>query len=165
MKNIIITISLLLSINSFAEKVEIDGKLYPVKERSSKVECGNFSIISTTKKLPDFLHHSKIPKSLSIGHKGINYIGYELTYQAEGKLVKVKPLESYLNGYERIAEDRLYISRPQKCIQPNTVLFSMWGGGNCSDVCEAFSLITFNPNGEIEKAEGLSMKEYKDLKK
>jgi len=165
MKNIIITLSLLFTVNSFAETVEINGNNYPVKVKSSNVECGDFSVVSTTKELPDFLHYSQIPKTLSIGHKGINYIDYELSYKTKGEQFKVKPLEGSLNGYEKIAKDRLYISRPQKCIEPNKVLFLMWGGGNCSDVCEAYSLITFDSKGSIKKAQGLSMKEYKELKK
>lgn len=163
MKFIITIISILFSISSFSETVEIDGKSHSVNTRYKAVSCGDFLIESVTKKLPDYLHHSQIPKSLSIGHKGINYIGYELTYKSKGQEIDIKPLKDHLSGYKKLSKDRVYISRPLKCIKPNAVLFSMWGGGNCSDVCEAFSVITFNSSGVITKARGLSVKEFNEL--
>jgi len=164
MKFIITILSILFSISSFSETVEINGKTHSVNTRFKAISCGNFSIESVTKKLPDYLHHSQIPKSLSIGHKGINYIGYELTFRSKDKEVDIKPLKDHLSGYQKLAKDRLYISRPIKCIKPNSVLFSMWGGGNCSDVCEAFSVISFDLNGIVTKARGLSVKEFNELK-
>lgn len=41
----------------------------------------------------------------------------------------------------------------------------MWGGGNCSNVCEAWATVVFNKSGGVVSIKGVSLNEVRKLLK
>jgi len=164
MKIVFLFIGLLSSASILAQEVMIDGHVYQVIKTESKLQCDNFEIISKTLRLPSHLHHSQIPKELRIGHAGGNYIGHKLIYTSKLARNEIVGIKENLKGYEKLAENRVYIAKPVKCLSDNHVLISLYGGGNCDTVCEAYATLEFNKQGEIVNAQGLTYQEFKHLK-
>lgn len=154
MRNICWVILLLLNINLMAQEIEIGGTLFKVTKSETSIECENFSIKAEASKLPSHLHHSQIPKGLSIGHVGGNYIGHKLHYISQSVSTKVVGIKQQLKGYEKLDKKRVYIAKPVKFLLNNHVLISLYGGGNCNTVCEAYASLEFNKQGELVNAQG-----------
>ncbi len=159
-----ITLLLFASANCFSETINIEGKEYPVIENTKNLQCANFSVTSVTRELSHRLHYSEIPENISMGHQGGNYLSQSMTFKAGNLQRNMPALELILTGYNKISADRPYLSTPVKCVGSDTLLVSMWSGGNCSTVCEAYALITFDNSGNIIKSKGLTYKEYKQYR-
>jgi len=161
MKNILLIIAILFSCNALSEEFEVAGKLYTLKEKKIDFSCDEFTIQSLEKSLPHSVNENLVRGGL--GHLG-NFliISHTLSYINKNKSIsqQLPKLEKLLTSYERIDPRRPYISKPEACPGKNTVLFSMWGGGNCSSVCEAWALVIFSPEGNIKHIEGLTYDEY-----
>lgn len=157
----LLIISLLFSNLSYAETIKIKGKEYTLEEKKEVLNCKAFKIISLEKRLPYSVNVDRIPNGITMGHLGDeNILSQTITYKSKIVSKAFPQLENLLSTYERIDLSRSYISRPVSCIGEDAVLFRMWGGGNCSTVCEAYVLITINENGEISNAKGLTYEEY-----
>lgn len=164
MKVVYVIFSMLFSTNIAAQEVNIDGTAYQVIKTETKLKCDNFTVHAETLRLPSHLHHSQIPKELSIGHAGGNYIGHKLQYTSKLARNEIVGIKENLKGYEKLAENRVYIVKPVKCLSDNHVLISLYGGGNCDTVCEAYATIEFDKQGKVINAKGHSYQEYKLLK-
>jgi hypothetical protein len=164
MKIISIIFSLLSSASLVNQEVMIDGNSYQVITTETKLQCDNFSIKAETLRLPSHLHHSQIPKELSIGHAGGNFVGHKIQYTSQSVMSEIVGIKQQLKGYEKLAKKRVYIAKPVKCLSDYNVLISLYGGGNCDTVCEAYATLKFNKQGEIVDAKGLSYQEFTDLK-
>lgn len=147
--------------NIFPETFVVDGKEYVLEEKKSSFKCPNFNIESLEKRLPSFLNGNLVRGGL--GHLGdFKIISHKITYSNSSESIsrRLPKLEGLLSSYERIDSSRPYISKPTACPGKDGVLFEMWGGGNCSTVCEAWALVIFSNDGSIKKIKGLSYDEY-----
>ena len=169
MKSIVSFIILVIAFNVNAEKIAFEGKEYKLEIEEESLVCSDFTIKSTTKSLPFSIRETIIGISdskVSMGHYGRPHVTEQtFEYIKENVMVKLPVIESLLTGYSKIDPKRPYLSHPYKCLGDNKVLFSMWGGGNCSNVCEAFAVIEFTNSGNIKSSKGLTYKEYKMVSK
>ena len=100
-----------------------------------------------------------------MGHKGKAHImSQNMTLVTNGSAIDISNIYKNIRNYSKIDPGRPYISRPEKCIGSKSVLFYFWGGGNCSTVCEAYALASFEANGKVKTLKGLEYKEYMKLK-
>jgi len=101
-----------------------------------------------------------------MGHLGIPHIvSQKLIYIRSGQHTELPSLTSRLPNYKKIDQKRPYIVSAMKCLGESSVLFMLWGGGNCDDGCEAYAKVDFNDKGEISSISGLTYKEYNYLEK
>lgn len=161
----------------FESSVKHDGVIYELKTRPENLQCPNFSVdvsrtIFTGKawQLNNSTSHTVTDlqlNELQIGDSigGVHWI-YSQTfdYLAEGTRKPLGSAQSIFPDYEKIDPSRVYSFSAMQCLDNNSVLVLMWGGGNCDTVCEAYGIIKFDAAGEIAKAEGLDFQEYKALK-
>lgn len=151
--------ALLISQVSFSEEFEVEGKAYSLIENKSDFSCSNFTIESLEKRLPRSVNQNLVRGGL--GHlDDPRIISHTLTYSNESVKKTLPRLESLLTNYDKISPRRSYIPKANACPGNNGVLFRMWGGGNCSTVCEAYALVIFTKLGEISKIKGLTYSEY-----
>jgi len=155
---------MLFSTNIAAQEVKIDGTAYQVIKTEDHLQCDNFTIEAETLRLPENLHYSQIPKGLSIGHAGGNYIGYKLQYTSQLAQNEIVQLKDKLKGYKRLSAERIYIAKAVKCLSNNQILITLWSGGNCDTVCEAYATLEFDKQGKVINAKGHSYQEYKLLR-
>jgi len=148
---------MLISMPISSEEINANGKKYTVEINHKTIQCGHFSITNSERSLPFSIRESRIPYKITMGHHGRPHlISTTLFYKSLQTEKKLPPLESLLVGYNRISSKKTYISTPVKCIGENTVFFRMWGGGNCSNVCEAWASVEFSTTGDIVSIKGLS---------
>lgn len=151
----------MFSCNALSEEFEVAGKLYTLQEKQSDFSCNEFTIQSLEKRLPYSVNENLVRGGL--GHLGdFNIISHTITYSSQNKSIiqQLPKLEKLLTSYDRIDPNRPYISKPEACPGNDAVLFRMWGGGNCSNVCEAWALVIFTDEGKIDKITGLTGNEY-----
>ena len=98
---------------------------------------------------------------LTVNHMGDPYtMNEDVIYIASGKEVKLPKLVSKLSNYSKIDKKRSYRVSADKCLGESSALFMLLGGGNCSNVCEAYAKVDFNENGNISSISGLTYQEY-----
>jgi len=143
-----------------------NGNSYKYENIESILKCSKFSIVTKTKSFPFSLSENKIPYEITMKHMGNPHlISQKQMYINSGKEVELPNLISKLSNYKKIEKKRSYTIKPVKCLGASSVLFSLWGGGNCSTVCEAYVKAAFTENGAISSIYGLTYKEYNELRK
>ena len=156
----------LISIPAASEEIQANGKKYTIETKSKILQCGTYSVTKYERSLPFSIRESRIPYKITIGHHGRPHLlSLKLTYKSKSVEKTIPALEKLLTGYNRISSKKSYISTPVKCISKNKVIFKMWGGGNCTNVCEAWATIEFSKSGEISSIKGLSYREFIQLQK
>lgn len=164
MNKIFVVVLFLISIPVSSEEIKANGKIYKIETKQKTLQCGQFSITNIEKSLPFSIRESRIPYKITMGHHGRPHlISSTLIYKSPQIEKKLPPLETLLVGYKRISPKKTYISTPTKCISKNTVFFKMWGGGNCTNVCEAWASVEFRATGDIVSIKGLSGNEVTQL--
>ena len=149
-----------------SEVIESNGKKYTVETKHNTLRCNTFSVTNIERSLPFSIRESRIPYEITMKHHGRPHLlNLTLLYNSQSVEKKLPALETLLSGYNKISEKKSYISTPISCIGNNKVLFKMWGGGNCTNVCEAWATVEFNKSGKILKVKGLSYNEYVKLQK
>jgi len=88
----------------------------------------------------------------------------KLSFKTNNASKDISYIYKNIHNYSKIDAKRPYISAPVKCIENKSVLFTFYGGGNCSTVCEAYALVSFKTNGTFNSLKGLNYNEYKKLK-
>lgn len=165
MKNHVYPLLMLFSFSAQAEIISINGKKYEIEIKESLLKCDNFSINSSIKSLPFSIRERYLPYKKLMGHKGNSHLmSQNLTFVTNSSSFDISNIYKNINNYSKIDPKRPYISKPEKCIGSNSVLFYFWGGGNCSTVCEAYALVSFEANGKVKTLKGLEYNEYKKLK-
>ncbi|WP_155247349.1 hypothetical protein [Teredinibacter turnerae] len=162
MCRVIILYLLLLANVCFAGSIEHDGVTYEVELRTSELNCDLFTVKLERRSLPFSIRESQIPYPITMGHLGDPYlISQTITYKAKGSKENVNSVESVLPKYSRVENGRKYVAKLGSCVGESSVTLSLWGGGNCTNVCEAWTLITFGSNGEVKSSKGLTYAEFK----
>ena len=158
--------ALLISIPflGYAEDIVVNGTTYDIEEKTQTLKCNEFSIHTKERSFPFAIRESRIPYELTMKHPGRPHlISQSNSYISVDKSVPIPALESITSNYERIDAKRPYISEPVKCLDGKKVLFTMWGGGNCSTVCEAWAIVEFTKNGLVRSFQGIAYDEFKSL--
>lgn len=157
----------------------IDGIHYLTETKSSELICDNFTltrtVINYTQDVFDpvtgaisQVNETDLPNTGGLRHPEKSYYlpdwkvddYVEIT---QGELTsRVRNLPDKIRS-RSVAPDRVYVWTAGKCLPDDRVLISLTSGGNCSNVCEAFAIIGFGPNGEIIETEALTYAEFKIL--
>lgn len=165
MRNIFYILLLVYPFQGYSENIAVNGKEYKIEIKESVLECSDFSIKSITKELPFSIRERHIPYEKTMGHKGNSHlINQSLSFAYKQNNQNIPAFYKQLSNYTRVDPNRPYLAKPIKCIENRSVLFYLWGGGNCSTVCEAYALVEFTSSGVISSLKGLNYKEYKKLK-
>jgi len=149
-----------------SEEIQANGKKYTIETKHNTIQCTTFSVTNSERSLPFSIRESRIPYEITMGHHGRPHLlSLTLTYKSQLVEKKLPALETLLTSYNRVSLKKNYVSTPTKCIGKNKVLFKMWGGGNCTNVCEAWASVEFSKVGEIISIKGLSYSEFVQLQK
>jgi len=166
MRTIISTIILTVSLSGNASTLVHNGNVYNLESKESILKCSKFSIYTKTISFPFSLRENNIPYEKTMKHMGnAHLISQKLIFSNTGVENELPDIISKLSDYKKIDKKRSYIISPVKCLGESSVLLSLWGGGNCSTVCEAYAKATLTKNGVLSSISGLTYKEYSDLRK
>jgi hypothetical protein len=153
----------LISSGASGEQITSDGITYSVEVDQVELDCTSFKMASVVKSLPSNISESKIPYEITMGHYGNPYaLSQTILYISPSVAPAAIAVEKIQPVYSRIDPTRKYLATPEKCLPKNSVLFSFWGGGNCTNVCEAWGRVYFSTKGEILEVKGLN---YQELEK
>jgi len=134
----------------------------PVINKNEAVsECGEYTLKVVSYEFDQGLPE-KVLSNESAGHFGNPYlVKQEFIYVSKKGLVS-HPISDLWPKYERIDPERYYTAKIKQCSDNREATFSLWSGGNCRDVCEAWGVIRFSENGSITSLKGLSYPEFKE---
>jgi hypothetical protein len=164
LKILLSALLILIPFLGYAEDIVVNGTTYDIEEKTQTLNCNEFSIHTKERSFPFAIRESRIPYELTMKHLGRPHlISQSNSYISVDKSVPIPALESITFNYERIDAKRPYISEPVKCLDGKKVLFTMWGGGNCSTVCEAWAIVEFTKNGLVRSFQGIAYDEFKSL--
>jgi len=136
-----------------------------IEKKEKVIKCSNFSIRKITSRLPYSINERDIPRELTMGHYTDPYlVSEQLFYIRSGEAVNIGGLTDRLPNYKKIEQKRPYIVSSIQCLGDSSVIFRLWGGGNCDNVCVAIVKADFNDKGDISSISGLTYKEYKEYK-
>ncbi|WP_297811368.1 hypothetical protein [uncultured Methylophaga sp.] len=162
MKALVFLVAYLLLAVANAGQLSHKGITYEVRTDEVSLECRSFKIISKVQSLPFSLRESEIPYEITMGHYGKPHVlEQSISYVSDTVENDAFEVDAILPAYERIDDERKYLAKPVACVGPHSVAFSLWGGGNCKTVCEAWVLVEFSGTGKPVKALGLTYSEFK----
>jgi len=153
-----------LATSTWAEEISHKGTTYTIDVETQDLDCGSFIVLLTERALPFSVRESEIPHEITLGHFGKPHVlSQEFSYVSKFTARTLTDLKEIIPEYERIETKRKYLAKATKCVSPNFVLFSFWGGGNCKTVCEAWALVEFSEDGRAISSQGLSYQQYQQL--
>lgn len=162
MKALVFLTVYLLAVLANADQISHKGITYEVKTDEIGLDCGSFKIISKVQSLPFSLRESEIPYEITMGHYGKPHVlKQSISYVSDTAEGEAFAVDAITPTYERIDADREYLAKPEACVGPHSAAFSLWGGGSCKNVCEAWVLVEFSRSGKPVNALGLSYSEFK----
>ena len=162
MKVLVFLAAYLFVVVANADQISHKGITYEVRTDEISLECSSFKIISKVQTLPSSLRESEIPYEITMGHYGKPHVlEQSISYVSDTAENMAFAVDAITPTYERIDDDRKYLAKPEACVGPHSVVFSLWGGGNCKTVCEAWVLVEFSGSGKPVKVLGLSYSEFK----
>lgn len=162
LKELVFLVAYLWAVGANAGQVSHKGITYEVVTEETSLECSSFEIISKVQALPFSLRESEIPYEITMGHYGKPHVlEQSISYISDTGENEAFSVNAIIPTYERIDDDRKYLAKPEACVGPYSAVFSLWGGGNCKTVCEAWVLVEFSHSGKPVKAIGLSYSEFK----
>lgn len=145
MKKITSIVLFLIFNTAQAETIELNGEAYELEEKQNILKCSKFSIVTISTSLPYSVRENSIPYEKTMKHIGNPHlINEKLLYIQNGKKIELPNFKSMLSNYNKISMKRSYTTKPLKCLNHNSVLFRLWGGGNCKTVCEAYVKASFS---------------------
>ena len=161
MVRVFIFLSVLLSSISIAESLNHGGQKYEVEVNETTLDCEGFGLSLVKRSLPFSINESKIPYDITMGHYDSPHLLSQSFTYISGEVKNQQDSITLLPTYERIDPSRSYIAKAVSCVSDNSVTVSFWGGGNCKDICEAWSLVTFSKVGKVVSSKGLTYPEFK----
>jgi len=154
---------ILISTQLTAEEIIHNGEVFTIEINETSLDCGAFSITSQERSLPFEIRESKIPRDITMGHYGRPHLlSQSIKFNSKDADETYSEITDLLPSYEKIEPQRVYIAKPIKCFSNNSVIFSFWGGGNCTTVCEAWGLVEFSKSGKVVLTIGISHKNFKE---
>lgn len=122
--------------------------------------CGNHQLTIVSYELDSHLPAHTLSKD-SAGHYGNPYLAKQnLVFRSNAGETHYS-IKAIWPQYGRIDPTRFYSASIKQCSQENGAFIAFWSGGNCRDVCEAWSQVKFNDDGSIKSNLGLSYAEFK----
>ena len=162
MSRILIFMSIFVSGFSLAESINHNGQKYDVEITKENIECKDFQLSLQKRSLPFSSRESKIPHKITMGHYGYAHLlSQSFTFASNQVKSQQQTIDSMLPSYQRIDPNRPYVATAVSCVDKHSVIVSFWGGGNCKDVCEAWSLVTFSKKGKVISSKGLTYPEFR----
>lgn len=162
MKIIIGLAFLFLCLAARADELVDDAQEHELNTETKKLSCDTFELKLITKEFSRNLAESEIPTHLTMKHYGNPYLVSQQVLVDESTAVDVNTL---LPEYERIESGRKYSAKFGSCVGGDSFTLSLWGGGNCRTVCEAWALVSISEGGTLLSSKGLSYAEFKTFAK
>ena len=148
-----------------AKQTTFNGEVIETERKIILLECSSFQVETYIENWPLKFEESALCSRDTLGFMGMClYTAWENTLVTpENTRLKLPKIHELNLGSERLLKDRYYIESPSFC-EGNKVYFSLWGGGNCRNGCEAFGYIEMNEANEVIGSGLIPYSEYKEKK-
>ena len=163
--------------------IPINDHIYELETFSDHLVCDNFTLESYSTYFTMGAFDPQIGERVRIRHyelprykrssepqmrksylPGEHYISTTFFTSPSTKKHVVTNIENHFENYSRIADDRVYNWSADKCLPDDKILISLYSGGNCTNVCEAWGILQFDGNAKIKTAEGLTLAAYNKIR-
>ncbi|WP_444905582.1 hypothetical protein ACJJIR_12425 [Microbulbifer sp. SSSA008] len=164
MRNLVALVVLSISVYAGADELNIGGRVFETAKDIDEISCKGFKLQTITTSIDPNVRENDLPFEALLGHKTKSHvISQQVIYVGDEHSIMVSPIENHVSNYPRIDPKRPYLASPEFC-HDNKVYFSLWGGGTCNTVCEAWVEVEFDRHGKVANAVGLTFEQFLSAK-
>ncbi|WP_444896916.1 hypothetical protein [Microbulbifer sp. SSSA005] len=164
MRNLLVLMVLSFSVHIGADEINIGGRVFETTNKIDELDCEGFKLRTITTSIDPNVKENDLPFEALLGHKTKSHvISQYVIFVGDALSIKIPPIESLISNYSRIDPKRPYLASPEFC-HGNKVYISLWSGGTCSTVCEAWIVVDFDKSGAVTNAVGLTFAQFRSAK-